>query len=70
MVMMLKNVDEEERKIVKDDWEIVTSTWSSDNKWIAIGTESSTIAVFEYVSEPKVHLNLIKTFQIPKKKSK
>jgi len=61
-----KNLDDE-RKIVKDDWEICTSTWSFNGQWLAIGTESSTIAVFEYVNEPKIRLNLVKAFQIPKK---
>jgi WD40 repeat protein len=61
-----KDLDDE-RKVVRDDWEIVTSTWSTDGKWFLIGTESSTIAIFEYVSEPKIRLNLIKAFQIPKK---
>lgn len=59
--------DDEERKIVRDDWEIVSSTWSKDGKWFIIGTESSSIAIFEYATEPKIRLNLIKAFQIPKK---
>jgi len=64
--MVKKKKDDAERKIVEDDWNITAVTWSHGTL-VGIGTEKSAIAIFEYATEPKIQLNLVKVFQIPKR---
>jgi WD40 repeat protein len=61
--------NKEERKPIKDSWEFVTSSWEETGRLVAVGTETSAVAIFAFQRNP-VKLNLLTCWKIPPKSEK